>query len=60
MLKGTLKSGYPIDHAINDRSKKPTSKKPENVEMHERINKRTAKHEAAMILIEALNTLLNE
>ena len=40
--------------------------KPNHKNMHDRINKRTAafdttaKHEAAMILIEALNTLLNE
>jgi hypothetical protein len=39
---------------------------PEHKAMHDRINTRTelydttAKHEAAMILIEALNTLLNE
>ena len=39
---------------------------PKNKALHDRINKRTvrydtaAKHEAALILIEALNTLLNE
>jgi chromosome segregation ATPase len=42
------------------------NKQPKNKELHDRINKRTklydttAKHEACMILIEALNTLLNE
>ncbi len=41
-------------------------KSPKNKDMHDRINERTkkydttAKHEAACILIEALNTLLNE
>ena len=51
---------------LQNMNKEKITNSPKSKDMHDRINLRTAafdttaKHEAAMILIEALNTLLNE
>ena len=56
LFNGATHERHPLNNNLTDKEKA----------LHDRINKRTkafdttAKHEACMILIEALNTLLNE